>query len=279
MFNLTFAKGFFDGLKFTGIAQGWSLTVEECFYFSAPLIFLMFRRRRIWLPLLGIYMIGVALTLFSQGLSLPLGFFGSFRFTLLYTFWGRAFEFFVGMYLARLYINHTAKAASPAPVRRIPATWIGLVGAAILVSAMVSLQSPDFGYGLFHPAGIFINNVLLPLCYAFLFWGLLTENTWLKNLLGSRLMELLGKASYVFYLIHVGIVRTFVGAILSKLALGYLPRYLIMFIVLNLIAIGIYVFIEDPLNKVIRKSRLLEVSPKPDSSQAFGDNPANLHSE
>ena len=92
-------------------------------------------------------------------------------------------------------------------------------------------------------------------------------------------MELLGKASYVFYLIHVGIVRTFVGAILSKLALGYLPRYLIMFIVLNLIAIGIYVFIEDPLNKVIRKSRLLEVSPKPDSSQAFGDNPANLHSE
>jgi len=37
--NITFVRGFFDQFKFTGIGQGWSLTVEECFYFSAPLMF------------------------------------------------------------------------------------------------------------------------------------------------------------------------------------------------------------------------------------------------
>jgi peptidoglycan/LPS O-acetylase OafA/YrhL len=34
-----FIRGFFYQLWDTGIAQGWSLTVEECFYFSAPFIF------------------------------------------------------------------------------------------------------------------------------------------------------------------------------------------------------------------------------------------------
>ena len=36
--NLTMLRGFSDRLKFTGVGQGWSLTVEECFYFSAPVL-------------------------------------------------------------------------------------------------------------------------------------------------------------------------------------------------------------------------------------------------
>ncbi len=37
LLNVFFLRGFFDDLKFTGLAQGWTLTVEECFYFLAPL--------------------------------------------------------------------------------------------------------------------------------------------------------------------------------------------------------------------------------------------------
>jgi len=37
--NLTFLRGYSSRLKFTGIGAGWSLTVEETFYFLAPLIF------------------------------------------------------------------------------------------------------------------------------------------------------------------------------------------------------------------------------------------------
>ena len=42
--NLTLLKGFFDTYKFSGIAQSWSLTVEACFYLSAPLLFVFLRR-------------------------------------------------------------------------------------------------------------------------------------------------------------------------------------------------------------------------------------------
>src|SRR5476651_1539871 len=42
--NITFLRGFFFQFWNTGIAQGWSLTVEECFYFSAPIIFLIAKR-------------------------------------------------------------------------------------------------------------------------------------------------------------------------------------------------------------------------------------------
>jgi peptidoglycan/LPS O-acetylase OafA/YrhL len=42
--NITFIRGFFYQYWDTGIAQGWSLTVEECFYFSAPIIFLIAKR-------------------------------------------------------------------------------------------------------------------------------------------------------------------------------------------------------------------------------------------
>src|ERR1700759_3312358 len=44
LLNITFIRGFFYQFWDTGIAQGWSLTVEECFYFSAPIIFIIAKR-------------------------------------------------------------------------------------------------------------------------------------------------------------------------------------------------------------------------------------------
>lgn len=42
--NITFLRGFIESTKFSLVAQGWSLTVEETFYFLAPVIFLLLRR-------------------------------------------------------------------------------------------------------------------------------------------------------------------------------------------------------------------------------------------
>ncbi len=39
--SISFLKGFSDTHKFWGISQTWSLTVEECFYACAPLLFIM----------------------------------------------------------------------------------------------------------------------------------------------------------------------------------------------------------------------------------------------
>ena len=41
LLNITFIRGLFYQFWDTGIAQGWSLTVEECFYFSAPVFLLI----------------------------------------------------------------------------------------------------------------------------------------------------------------------------------------------------------------------------------------------
>ena len=63
--NFTLLKGFFANLKYTGIAQGWSLTVEECFYFTVPFV-LVSRSAKLLKVLLYIiicYLFGLSLTL------------------------------------------------------------------------------------------------------------------------------------------------------------------------------------------------------------------------
>ena len=95
LFNIFFLRGFFDELKFTGVSQGWSLTVEECFYFLAPFFFMQIKKTRkafIYLPILFIGMGCILVIIFSH--INFLGFFGNFRFMFLYTFFGRCIEFF-----------------------------------------------------------------------------------------------------------------------------------------------------------------------------------------
>ena len=41
--NITFLRGFIENLKFSLVAQGWSLTVEVTFYIIAPIIFILLK--------------------------------------------------------------------------------------------------------------------------------------------------------------------------------------------------------------------------------------------
>ena len=61
--NVFFVRGFFDDFKFTGVAQGWSLTVEECFYFLAPLFFIRIKKNIKYLVYLPIGLISIGLIL------------------------------------------------------------------------------------------------------------------------------------------------------------------------------------------------------------------------
>ena len=103
LLNVTFLRGFFEEYVYSGIAQGWTLTVEECFYLAAPLIFLVLRRRPRALWLLPALLLGAGVGLVGLGQLLPFhSLFGNLRFMLLFTFFGRATEFFVGIQLAPL---------------------------------------------------------------------------------------------------------------------------------------------------------------------------------
>ena len=101
LLNISFLRGLFDDYLYSGIAQGWSLTVEELFYASAPLAFLLIRRSAQWLWALPLLLVAAGIGLVLLGRGHPWhGFFGSFDFLFQFTYPGRAVEFFVGVGLA-----------------------------------------------------------------------------------------------------------------------------------------------------------------------------------
>lgn len=70
----------------------------------------------------------------------------------------------------------------------------------------------------------------------------------LRWLLKTRVFDLLGKASFAFYLVHIGIANTFL--------LNYLTQSVwLRFMLLNILAIVLYHYVEEPLNKLLRPAK------------------------
>ncbi|MDB5153969.1 MAG: acyltransferase [Mucilaginibacter sp.] len=273
--HITFVRGFFHDLNFTGIAQGWSLTVEECFYFSAPIIFFIARRfNKFYLQILAITGFGVLLVLIFRDINWY-GFFGNFTFMMLYTYFGRCFEFFVGIQLA-LFVRKGGLERT----NKIRFTYIGFIMIFVCVGVMSRLAIPQgWSAGLHNPFGIVTNNYLLPVCIAMFFYGLITESSHLKKILANPFVELLGKSSYIFYLVHLGYMNHMLHNLFNWLNAGAFSLYdqwgvdwhspfeydslnlLYAFIVLNAISIFLFKFIEEPLNHYIRKSNFLIIKP------------------
>ena len=208
--NVTITKGFFDELKFTGIAQAWSLTVEETFYLLAPLIFLTIRRFRFAILIWPFVLLAMGVAIFDWK-----------TFTLVYTFFGRSFEFFIGICLAKIYQRH------PGTTKQ-EYTWIGIV--TLLICLVVLAIMPH----------IFIHQLLVPIATAVLIRGLITEDTWVRKFLSTKLMELLGKSSYAFYLIHIGVIASL-----------FPVNALLLFLILNVVAIALYYIVERPFQKLL----------------------------
>jgi peptidoglycan/LPS O-acetylase OafA/YrhL len=240
LYNITFLKGFSDDLKFTGIAQSWSLTVEEVFYFTAPLFFILINRSKFFLVLIPLLFIVVGLLLVSyfSGVNCN-GFMKSINFMLDYTFFGRICEFFVGIGLAIIIRKYETSFKG--------FTYFGLIGIILCVCILVSLKV-EGGFGVDSFSGKVINTLVLPVIgIAPLFLGLIKEKTLISNFFSTKALQLLGKSSYIFYLIHLGIFVT----ILNKIS----SNQWFLFITLNLISILLFQYIETPLNRLIRKNK------------------------
>jgi peptidoglycan/LPS O-acetylase OafA/YrhL len=269
--HITFLRGFFYDLNFTGIGQGWSLTVEECFYFSAPIVFFITKKyNKFYLQILVITGFGLLMVVIFRNVDWY-GFFGNFTFMMLYTYFGRCFEFFIGIKLALLVRKKGLERTN-----KISYTYIGFFGIFACVAIMSRLSIPmGWSAGLHNPFGIIANNYLLPICIATFFYGLITEGSNLKKILANPFVELLGKSSYIFYLIHLGYMYNMIHHTLNWLNEEVFALYdkwgyewhspfeydslnlLYAFIVLNCISILLFKFVEERLNHYIRKSNFL----------------------
>ena len=269
--NITMLRGFFYQFWDTGISQGWSLTVEECFYFSAPVIFLIAKKyNRFYIQPVLITAFAIIMVLIFRQVNWH-GFFGNFTFVLVFTFFGRCFEFFVGIQLARYVLKNGFSRTN-----RFNFTYTGflLIFVCVFVMALQPIVKP-WAAGLESPIGIITNNYFLCVAVALFFYGILTENTAFKKILAHHFVELLGKSSYIFYLVHLGWMQN-----LLHIGFNHLNDYvftwydkwsvdwhspfeydslnlLYTFIVLNAISVCLFKLIEEPLNHQIRKSDFL----------------------
>ena len=101
-----------------------------------------------------------------------------------------------------------------------------------------------------------LNNFGIVPGICLLFYGLIREPSRLQRLLASKPFDLFGKASYAFYLVHLGVLSQFLKGYVSN-------NVCIMFLLTNLVAIALYKWVEHPIYQLIsvkNKNRSVIVS-------------------
>jgi peptidoglycan/LPS O-acetylase OafA/YrhL len=232
----------------TAIAPSWSLTVEECFYLLAPLIFLLCKKYNLYIPFIIIFLLlGLVLVSYKDDSSIGDGVFRVFS----GSFLGHCVEFFAGIYLALYLLKKNEKTVGHS--KSMKWTTVGLAGIvmlAVLLEYVVNKEDK-----VKYPVIVVVNNFLLPLPIAAFYYGLITEKSWCKRILSSGLMRVLGRSSYAFYLLHLPVID-YLGTPFIRPYFdggGYNLYVIIIFFFTILLSVIVFVFIEDPLNMLIRR--------------------------
>ena len=230
--SFTMTKAVFAKYSFTGIPQGWTLTLEELFYLTAPFYFILIRKNKLWLILLPIliFIFGTSLKYISLEFENSWGFMQKNISTYI-------FEFFAGIALGYLMLKKEIRFS------KNWVTWFGLSFILLYLFAKHTLKDYNFSGDLGRAIELILLSVLgiVPLL-----WGLINEKTILQKILGSPIFVLLGKSSYIFYLIHKGFFPIFINDNISD-------NKLIIFVLLNITSIILVTYIEEPMNHLIRK--------------------------
>lgn len=233
LLNISLLKGFSDQHKFSGVAQTWSLTVEETFYLLLPGIILLHRRFHWFLTTLilvlvsgyGLYLWGARTQLFLENMP----------FLAHYTFWGHSWDFFAGFGLFLLFKNNLI------PNFQKPFLTCGgiiLYGIVLFKMTTTYLVDPDFWDN-----SLLWSHIVMPLSFATLMAGLIVEDSLLRRFLSLSLLQKLGKSSYAFYLLHLGLLGFFYKW------LGWVSYFLFI----TLVSWLAYRWLEKPIGRFLNK--------------------------
>jgi peptidoglycan/LPS O-acetylase OafA/YrhL/Tfp pilus assembly protein PilF len=257
--TFTLTQAYFPDLLDVGIPQAWTLTIEETFYFSAPLLFWLARRGTVAAPVLLMLTVGFAL-----GLAPGSPYYGHLGHVLGRTLFGTIGCFGAGMILARFMLRRGSQPSAAGHKR--PWITFGALAALTLLVLYAShlghtveprLEPGVIGRGRDHPQAWALLFLVFPALVAVFFYGLITERSLIKRLLGSPLFVLLGNSSYCFYLIHLGVIQNFllergINPALPAAWRGGSAALLILFVLLNLLSIAIYLSFEKPVGAWIK---------------------------
>ncbi len=236
--------GFSDVHNLDAISQAWSLTIEMTFYALAPFLCLLQKKHLLYLlGFLALLFLGTwaAGAYWHHVNGNPNRWLYPLHFIFTGTFAGRSMEFSAGMALAYYMRNNKTKFIENFRFK----TAIGFAGIFIAAWCIGLFQPNAFTQGSDEVGGMILQLLVLPLFVAIALAGLIYEQTWLQKFFASRVMVLLGNASFAFYLVHI----SYVNIRLRQLFL--LPDR--NFVVLWLIAIALYLLFEKPVYNGYRK--------------------------
>ena len=251
--NYTLTHNLFFIFKSHGmaIAPSWSLTVEECFYISTPVIFILCKKYNVLVPFF-ISVLILVLLFFTYGS-------GSFLEHTLFplfsgTFFGYSLAFYSGVYLALLVMKKNRTIAdSRLTIHDCRFTITGV--AAIAVITLFLIYATNKANPVKYIVMIVGNNLLLPIPVVILYYGFIYENSLLKRILAHRVMKLFGRSSYAFYLIHMPLIH-YTKKVFKCPGFNdawYNMYVAIIFTTSLTLAILLFIFYEHPMNLFIRR--------------------------
>ena len=239
--NITFLRGFLENYNHTLVVVGWSLTVEETFYLLAPILFLLIgdNIKKYIVAFFVFFSFGWLLSVLSvdefHGIL-----WSHHKFMMTNTFFGHSFAFIFGIIVGVLNKRY----------RESSFKYFTVVGIAGILFSLVILSQVnnvlgEGTQGVYTWKGIFVWCIFSIPFIGALIWGLIHETTIVSRLFSSEIFQILGKCSYTFYLIHVGIVTNIISKFVTENVFG-------RFALLLLLSYLIWRFIEEPLNEGIR---------------------------
>ncbi|UAY53601.1 acyltransferase family protein [Ferruginibacter albus] len=234
---------FSDKHNLDAIAQAWSLNVEMVFYFFAPLLCLLQRKHIMYVLgfLAALFFIAWGTGVYWHSINgNPQHYFYPLQFLLDASFPGRSIEFLAGLLMASAFKKKKAILES---IRY--KTWIGFAGIFITAYCIGLFEADVYHQGTDKVAGRLIELLLLPVFVVTALTGLIQERTLLQRFFSSRVLVLLGNASFAFYLVHISYVSL------------KLRDYVLLpdrnFVLLWVISIVLYFLFEKPVYNFLRK--------------------------
>jgi peptidoglycan/LPS O-acetylase OafA/YrhL len=243
--NYTLTHALFYNIADRAIQPSWSITVEECFYLLAPVIVYLIRRFSFIVALLfGGLLLGIALLIST----LPVSFLHTPQFVFSVTYFGHFFEFFCGIFLALIILKREKTGTVALTGKKY--TLAGSMGIILSIGILVvsGNNNPNQAVPYY-----FINNFILPIPVAVMYYGLICEKSGLSYFLSLKWVGLLGRTSYAFYLVHMIVIESLaVPFIVPHFSENRNLYVLVIFLLSQVIAFCIFVFYELPLNRMIR---------------------------